>query len=146
MRDSLARLAPIVILGAIAGCATSAPPPTPVTPPVIPVSYDGTAQGSIQLTSSGVGGGQTSWCDTPPVLSLSLQKGAFNYILAHPNVPKNSSYSMSPNFTVVVAADGSFNATSQNGEAQMSGRIVGSHLTGRIDGTACGYVFTAEKT
>jgi hypothetical protein len=149
MHDGLARLAIIIIIittSAIGGCATSGPSPVPATPTAAPVSFDGNYRGSIRLTSSGISGGQTGWCDTPPAISLSLQKSAFNYVLAHPNVPKDSSYSLSPTFAVLVAPDGSFNATSQNGEAQMVGRITGSHLAGQIDGTACGYAFTAEKS
>ncbi len=144
MRAGLVGLASII--GAIGGCATSGPPPVPAPSIVSPVSFDGNYRGSIQLTSSGISGGQTGWCDTPPAISLSLQQGAFNYVLTHPNVPKDSNYSLSPTFAVVIAPDGSFNATSQNGEAQMVGRITGSHLAGRIDGTACGYAFAAEKS
>jgi hypothetical protein len=147
MHDGLARLANIIIIiSALGGCATSPPPPVPPTPAASPISFDGNYRGSIQLTSSGISGGQTGWCDTPPAISLFLQKGAFSYVLEHPNVPKDSSYSLSPTFTVVVAPDGSFNTMSQNGEAQMVGRITGSHLAGRIDGSACGYAFAAEKS
>jgi hypothetical protein len=146
MHDGLARLAKILVISAIGGCATSGPPPVAVTPTAAPVSFDGNYRGSIRLTSSGISGGQTSWCDTPPAISLSLQKGTFNYVLVHPNVPKDSNYSLSPAFAVVVAPDGSFNATSLNGEAQMVGRVAGSHLAGRIDGSACGYAFSAEKS
>jgi hypothetical protein len=145
MRVGPTTLANIIIISAIGGCVTSGPLPAPATPMTAPASFDGNYQGSIRVTSTGISGGQTSWCDTPPAISLSLQKGAFSYVLVHPNVPKDSNYSMSPTFAVVVAPDGSFNTMSQNGEAQMVGRITGSHLAGRIDGTACGYAFTAEK-
>jgi hypothetical protein len=146
MRAGPARLANIIIISAVGGCVTSGPPPVPATPTTAPISFDGNYRGSIRLTSSGISVGQTGWCDTPPAISLTLQQGAFNYILAHPNVPKDSNYSLSPSFAVVFAPDGSFNATSQNGEAQMVGRITGSHLAGRIDGAACGYAFAAEKS
>ncbi len=147
MRATVERLATIILLTAIGGCAASAPPAAP--PPASltsPVSFDGTYRGSIRVTSTGVPRDQTSWCDTPPAISLSLQNSAFNYVLLHPNVPTNSHYSLSPTFAVAVAPDGSFNATSQNGEAQMTGRITGSQLTGQINGTACNYAFTAEKS
>jgi hypothetical protein len=145
MHDGLERLT-IIITSAIGGCAPSVPSPVPPPSAASLVSFDRIYRGSIQLTSSGISGGQTGWCDTPPAISLSLQKGAFNYVLAHPNVPKDSSYSLSPTFAVVVASDGSFNATSQNGEARMVGRIIGSRMAGQIDGTACGYAFVAEKS
>ncbi len=147
MRATVERLVTIILLTAIGGCAASAPPAAP--PPASltsPVSFDGTYRGSIRVTSTGVPRDQTSWCDTPPAISLSLQNSAFNYVLLHPNVPTDSHYSLSPTFAVAVAPDGSFNATSQNGEAQMTGRITGSQLTGQINGTACNYAFTAEKS
>jgi hypothetical protein len=146
MRAGLAQLANITLITAIGGCATSEPLAVPPMPTASPALFDGTYRGFIRLTSSGVSGDQTSWCDTPPAISLSLQNSAFSYILAHPNVPKDSTYSLSPTFAVVVAPDGSFSATSQNGEAQMIGRITGSRLAGQINGTACDYAFTADRS
>jgi hypothetical protein len=137
----------VAILALIGGCVGSAQAPAPPPPSLeSPVSFDGTYRGSIRVTSTGISGGQTNWCDTPPAISLSLQNSAFNYVLLHPNVPKDSNYSLSPTFAVVVAPDGSFNASSQNGEAQMVGRITGSQLAGQINGTACNYAFTAERS
>jgi hypothetical protein len=135
-----------MLVATMSGCATTAPPRTTLAPAKSPVSFDGTYQGSIRLTSSGVPGGQTNWCDTPPAISLSVRNNAFSYVLVHPNVPADANYSMSPTFTVVIAPDGSFNATSQNGAAEMVGRITGSHLAGQINGTACGYALAAEKS
>jgi hypothetical protein len=147
MRVEVARLANLILIIAIGGCTTpKTPPPLSATPASTPASFDGTYRGSIRLTSSGISGGQTNWCDTPPAIALSLQNNTFNYILEHPNVPRDSNYSMSPTFAVAVAPDGSFNATSQNGEAQMVGRVTGSHLAGQINGTACGYAFTADRS
>jgi hypothetical protein len=100
----------------------------------------------IQLTSSSVGGAQSKWCDTPPAISLSVRNSAFSYVLAHPNVPQDSNYSLSPTFAVAVAPDGSFDSTSQNGGAEMAGRITGSHMAGQINGTGCGYAFTADRS
>jgi hypothetical protein len=137
----------LALISLIGGCARSEPPPAqPPSSLVSPVSVDGTYRGSIRVTSTGIKGGQTNWCDTPPTLSLSLQNSAFNYVLLHPNVPTDSNYSLSPTFAVAVGPDGSFNATSQNGEAQMIGRVTGSQLAGQINGTACNYAFTAEKS
>lgn len=146
MRAGLTWLLNITFVIVISGCATSGPPPVPVPPTASPASYDGIYRGSIRLTSSGVSGSESNWCDTPAAISLSLRNSAFSYVLAHPNVPHNSNYSLSPTFVVAVAPDGAFNATSQNGEAQMTGRITGSHLAGQINGTACNYAFTAERS
>jgi len=143
MRAGYATLSSIILVTAVSGCATSNPPPAPAAPAV---SFDGTFQGTIRLTSSGVSGVESRWCDTPPAISLSIKNNAFSYVLMHPNVPRDSHYSLSPAFAVSVTPDGSFDATSPNGEAEMIGSITGSHLQGRINGTACGYAFTAEKS
>jgi hypothetical protein len=146
MRAGIATLANLILITAMTGCATSAPPPAAPKPAVAPVSFDGIYQGTILVTTSAAKGAQSNWCDTPPAISLSLQNGAFSYILAHPNVPQDSSYSLSPTFTVSVAPDGSFDSTSQNGEAEMIGGITGSHMEGKINGTGCAYAFTADRS
>jgi hypothetical protein len=110
------------------------------------VSFDGTYQGTIQLTASAAKGSNRSWCDTPPEITLVVQNGAFAYTLAHPNVPQGNGFSTSPTFIVNVAADGSFDSTSPNGQAQITGRITGQQLSGQISGTACGYAFTARRS
>jgi hypothetical protein len=46
---------------------------------------------------------------------------------------------------VTIAPDGSFNAYSANGEAQMTGRISGTHMAGQIAGTGCNYAFSADR-
>jgi hypothetical protein len=144
MLGSLARLAGAILVAAAAGCTSSGPSPAP-SPPVTPsTSFDGTYRGMIRLTSSSAGAG--NWCDTPPAISFTLANNTFNYVLAHPNVPQDPNYSMSPSFTVTVAGDGSFDATSRNGEAEMVGRITGSQIAGRINGTACAYTFTADRS
>jgi hypothetical protein len=148
MRAGLAKFANVILIIALSGCATSGPPAVSPSPPSVSVSFDGDYRGTIQLTSTNslVSGAQSSWCNTPPAIALSLRNNAFSYVLAHPSVPKDSGYSLSPTFSVAVAPDGSFDATSQNGEAEMIGRITGSRMTGRISGTGCGYAFSAEKT
>jgi hypothetical protein len=146
MRASLAPLIKIVLMAVVSGCTTSGPPPASPLPTAAPVSLDGNYRGTIRLTASAVSGAQANWCDTPPVISLLLQNNAFSYILAHPNLPKDSNYSLSPSFAGAVASDGSSDVTSQNGEAEMVGRITGSRMVGQINGTGCSYAFTAERS
>jgi hypothetical protein len=112
----------------------------------VPVSFNGNYRGMIRLTSSGVIGTQGKWCDTPPVISLSIRNNVFSYVLEHPNLPRDSTYSLSPTFTVAIAPDGSFDAMSQNGEAEMAGRITGSDMAAQINGSICGYAFTAKTS
>ena len=145
MRAGTATLTNLILIIAISGCATSGPPPVAPKAAVAPVSFEGIYQGTIRVTTSAARGAQSNWCDTPPAISLSVQNGAFSYILAHPNIPQDSNYSLSPSFTVSVAPDGSFNSTSQNGEAEMIGGITGSHMAGKINGTGCAYAFTADR-
>jgi hypothetical protein len=102
MNPLAARLANIILITAMTGCATSGPPPASPPPMAVPISFDGNYRGMIRLTSSNVSGGQSNWCDTPPVISLSLQNNAFSYVLAHPNVPQDSNHSLSPTFAVTV--------------------------------------------
>ena len=148
MRAGLIGLANAFFVIAASGCATSGPPAASPPPPAAPVSFDGNYRGTIQLTSTSsvVSGAQSNWCNTPPVISFVLQNNAFNYVLAHPNVPQDSGYSMSPTFLVSVRPDGSFDATSRNGEANMVGRITGARMTGQINGTGCGYGFSADRS
>jgi hypothetical protein len=148
MRAGLTKITTTILIIAVSGCATSGPPAASPAPPAAPVSFDGNYRGTIQLTSTSsiVSGAQSNWCNTPPAISLSLRNNAFSYVLAHPNVPQDSGYSLSPTFSVAVHPDGSFDATSQNGEANMIGRIAGPHLTGQINGTGCGYGFAADRS
>ncbi len=144
MSRASAKLTSLILIAAIGGCATAGPPPVPPPPMATPYSFDGTYRGAIKLTSSAVTGAQSNWCDTPPVISVAVRNNSFDFVLAHPNVPKDPS--LSPRFTVPVAPDGSFDASSPNGEAEMTGLISASQMTGRINGTGCGYSFTAAKS
>jgi hypothetical protein len=148
MRAQVVKFVKIVPVVAMSGCTTAGPPPVSQQPTPPAVSFDGNYRGTIRLTttSSAVSGAGSNWCDTPPALSLSVQNSAFSYVLAHPNVPRDSSYSLSPTFSITVGPDGSFHASSQNGEAEIAGRITGSQMAGQISGAACGYAFTAERS
>jgi len=148
MRVGVAKLSTIVLIAAMSGCATSGPPPAPPAPlpTAAPVSFDGNYRGTIRLTSSAGMVANSNWCDTPPAISLSVQNGAFSYVLAHPNLPQDQTGSASPTFAVTVAPDGSFDASSPNNSAEMVGRITGSQMAGQINGTGCDYAFTAERS
>jgi galactokinase len=144
MRAGVA-FATVVLIAAVSGCAPSAPPAIP-PPPAPAVSFDGTYQGTIQLTVSAVKGANSNWCDTPPAITLVVQNNAFAYVLYHPNVPPGSGFSSSPSFTVNIGPDGSFDAFTQNNTAEMTGSVSGRQITGKISGVGCGYAFSAQKT
>jgi hypothetical protein len=146
MRARITKFANITLIVSMTGCVTSGPPPVAPKPTAVPVSFDGNYQGTIRLTTSGVSGAESNWCDTPPAISLSVRSGTFSYVLTHPNVPRDSADSLSPTFTVAIAPDGSFDATSRNGEAEMIGSIAGSHMAAKINGTGCNYAFTADRS
>jgi hypothetical protein len=144
MRAGVA-FAAVVLIAGISGCAPSAPPPVP--PPAAPtVSYDGTYHGTIKLTASALGGSDSNWCDTPPAILLIVQNNAFSYTLSHPNVPPGSGFSSSPSFVVNIGPDGSFDAYSPNNQAEIVGNVSGAQLTGKINGTGCGYALSAVKS
>jgi hypothetical protein len=146
MHARMAKLANVLLITVISGCATSGPPPASAPPTAAPVSFDGNYRGMIRLTSSGVIGTESKWCETPPVISLSVRNNAFSYVLVHPDLPRDSIFSLSPTFTVAIAPDGSFDAISQNGEAEMAGHITGSDIAAQINGSICGYAFTAKTS
>ena len=145
MRAGIA-FATVVLAAAVSGCAPSAPPAVPPPPASPAVSFDGTYRGTIQLTASAVKGANSNWCDTPPAITLVVQNNAFAYVLYHPNVPAGSGFSSSPSFTVNIGPDGSFDAFSPNNQAEMTGGVSGSQISGKISGTGCGYAFSAQKS
>jgi len=136
-------MAAALVSGCVLPDTPRAPPATAAAPPV---AFDGTYHGTVQVTSSAMKGAQAVWCNTPPAVTLTVQKGTFSYVLAHPDVPSDSLYSMSPTFTVTLAPDGSFSTLSTNGESQLEGGIAGTHLSGQINGAGCGYAITADKS
>jgi hypothetical protein len=143
MRASIAEISCVILSIAISGCVkANQPPPAPPAPPPS-VSFDGTYTGTIQLTSSSVSGNpaEANWCDTPPQISLSVHNNTFSYHLAHPNVPQG----MSLNLNATVGPDGTINGSDVNGAAQMVGLIAASQMSGRINGSACSYAFTARR-
>ncbi|MDR3531319.1 MAG: hypothetical protein P4L90_12305 [Rhodopila sp.] len=146
MRAEAANLANIILIAAMSGCATSGPPPTSPPATAAPVSFDGSYQGTIRLTSEASTSVQNNWCDTPPVMSVSVQNGAFSYVMPHPNLPQGQDHSLSLTFAVTVAPDGSFDASTVNGGAEMTGHITGSRMVGQINGSGCGYAFTADRS
>jgi hypothetical protein len=141
---SLHTVPTIAVLLALGACSEPSKPLDPVNSTATPVSFDGTYLGTIRVSSTSLRGAHRNWCDTPPALSLSIQDNAFSYVLAHPNLPADPTYS--PTLEVAVARDGSFEGAPRNGGPQMVGHITGSHMEGEINGLGCGYAFTAERT
>ena len=123
----------------VSACSSTQAPPPPA-PAVPKVSFDGRYAGSIRVTKS-----HGNWCDTSPSLSLLVRNNAFTWTLTRPNLPQEDLYN--PTFQVAVGADGSFDVEGGNGElTSLTGRIVGTHMTGQVDGKYCGYVFSAERS
>ena len=69
-----------------------------------------------------------------------MADGQFTYAVSHPNIPGNPT----PAFPATFAADGKFSGQIIAGT--ISGQVQGSHMEGRIDGSACLYTFTGERT
>ena len=109
------------------------PPPPPVT------AFDGTYRDAIRTVSSFGAAQTTSWCNTPGQPIITIANGQFTYSVPHPDVPGAATLV----FPATMAADGSF--TGQVVAGSISGQVRGTHMDGRIDGSACIYQFTAER-
>jgi hypothetical protein len=135
------RLCTMVLLLMIGGCAGpmgTIHSDTPTTPPV--TAFDGTYRDTIR--SIGVAGAAegSSWCDTPGQPIITVQNGQFTYTVPHPNVTT----SLMTAFPATIAPDGSFYGEIITGS--LSGRVDGTHIEGKIDGSACIYTFSGDRT
>jgi hypothetical protein len=135
---SRSRLCTMVVLLVIGGCAGpmgtihSNPPLPPVT------SFDGSYRSTIKTTHPFVGQVNT-WCDTPGQPIITVRDGQFAYTLPHPNVSVN----LDLTFAATIAQDGSFYG--ENVTGSISGRVDGTHMEGKIDGSGCVYAFTGNR-
>ena len=125
---------------ALAGCAqqpTTQRSDVDVSAPT--VSWNGTYRGTMRIT--GIGSGvQRRWCETDPQMIVQVAGNSFTYAMTHPNVPDNPT----PVYSTTIAPDGVFQ--SQLGSGVMNGKVVGSHMSGTIDGSACVYAFSADRS
>jgi hypothetical protein len=131
-----------VLMLVLGGCAGPMGPirinPTPPPPPV--TSFDGAYRDTIRSVRSFGADQATSWCESPGQPLITVQNGQFSYAVPHPNVPGNAT----PNFPATIASDGSF--TGQIIAGSIFGHVQGNHIQGRIDGSACIYEFTGNRT
>ena len=132
------RLCTMVLLMMIGGCAGSLGTihSNPLPPPV--TSFDGSYRSTIQTTHP-FGGLMNTWCDSPGQPVITVENGQFTYTVPHPNVTT----SITASFSATIAPDGSFYGEIITGT--ISGRIDGTHMEGRIDGSACVYTFTGDR-
>jgi hypothetical protein len=103
-------------------------------------SFDGAYNGTVRLVSSEANYNNLCWTGGP--MALQVRGGAFHYVLEQPSVPGSPSFP----WDMHINPDGSFASQSLTGEIPMSGRVVGSHMVGRIDGVACGYSFQVDRS
>ena len=126
-----------VILGGCAGpmgpIRSEPPPPPPVT------SFDGSYRTTIRSIDTPATE-NTIWCNTPGQEVVTVANGRFSFAVPHPDVPGNPT----PALPATFAADGSFSGQVIVG--MIYGRVQGGHMEGRIDGSACLYTFTGERT
>jgi len=73
-------------------------------------------------------------------LTVQVAAGKFSYAMPHPNAPANPT----PVYSATIAPNGSFR--SDIGTGVMTGQVVGSHMTGMIDGSVCVYSFTMDRS
>jgi hypothetical protein len=125
-----------IILGGCAGPMGPIRPDPPSPPPV--TSFDGTYRITIQSIDTPATKG-TVWCNTPGQAVATVANGQFSLAVQHPDVPGNPT----PTLPATFAADGTF--PGQVTIATIFGRVQGSHMEGRIDGSACLYTFTGKR-
>ena len=136
------KLSPVVLLLLIGGCAgpigtihvSQTPPPPVVT------AFDGTYRTTIRSLESFGADQETAWCDSPGQPVVTVTNGKFSYAVPHPNVPGNAT----PTFPATIAPDGTF--FGQVIEGTVNGQVQGTHIEGRIDGSACIYGFSGNRT
>ena len=134
---SQSRLCTMVVLLMMGGCAGSMgtihsnPPPPPVT------SFDGSYRSTIH-THPFIGQMNT-WCATPGQPIITVENGQFTYAVPHPNLPSDLSRAYSATF----AQDGSF--IGEDAIGTLSGRVDGTHIEGKIDGSGCDYALTGDR-
>ena len=120
--------------GPIGTIRSAPPPPAPVT------SFDGTYRTAIRPTSSFGLAQNTEWCDTPGQPVVTIANGRFTYMVPHPEITG----SPAPIFVANMAADGSFYG--ESGAGLIAGQIQGMHIQGQLNGAACIYSFSGQRT
>ena len=130
-----------VLAAFLAGCAASerAPPVAKAAPTPAAVSWDGTYRGAVQITGLG-SGTDRRWCETDPEIVIEVKQNRFSYAMPHPNVPGD----FTPVYAATIASDGTF--ISQIGTGSIHGQVNGSHMSGTIDGSACVYSFSLNRS
>ncbi len=135
------RLWPLVLVLTTAACAGSMGElkveKATAVPPV--TAFDGSYRTTIHPTGSFGSAQISSWCETPGQPVITVTNGRFSYAVPHPNVPGNPASA----YTATMAPDGSFYGQLVGGT--ISGQVRGTHMEGRIDGSACLYEFTGDR-
>ena len=109
-------------------------PTQPVT------SFDGSYRSTIRVTGSlGSGRDTSGWCQSPGQPIVTVTNGQFSYAVPHPNVPGNAT----PVYPATMREDGSFYGEIVAGT--ISGSVRGTHMQGKIDGSACIYDFSGDR-
>lgn len=136
-RSRFYQLAMLLIMGGCAGpmgtLRQGPPPPAPVT------AFDGSYSNTIRVVGSFGSNQAMAWCQTPGQPVITVKDGQFAYSVPHPTFIGNPT----PVFQATIGKDGTFLGQMISGI--MSGRIQGSHIEGRIDGSACIYAFSGYR-
>ncbi len=124
----------------LAGCTSETKPQAGNAAAHAPtVSWDGNYRGIVRVTGLG-SGVQSKWCETDPQFIVQVTGNSFTYAMPHPNVPHNPT----PVYSAVIAPDGTFRTEMLSG--MMAGQVVGRRMSGTINGSACVYAFSADRS
>ncbi len=108
---------------------------------VVPAtSFDGSYRTTIRVIGSFGGSENIPWCATPGQPIITVANGQFTYAVPHSFATKIATSV----FPATMAADGSFYGEIVAGT--MSGQVRGTHIEGKIDGSACVYAFSGDRT
>jgi hypothetical protein len=133
-------LFPTMLVVVCTGCAGSMGPVIPEPPTLSVTAFDGSYRTTIKPAGSAKIVTTTDWCTTPGKVTVTVANGQLNYPVAHPNMPGNPT----PVFLATMVEDGTFSGNTGGGH--IIGRVSGSVIEGRIDGTGCLYTFTGDRT
>lgn len=127
-------------LPALAGCAGPMGTMHTDTVTAAPVTaFDGSYRTTIRSTRSFGSSMASAWCESPGQPVVTITGGAFTYAVPHPNVPGNAT----PVYPATLTEDGSFSGQIVAGT--LTGRVNGTHIEGKIDGSACLYEFSGDR-
>lgn len=145
MRPAL--FATLALVGA--GCANLGTPPPEIraAPSVPSAAFDGRYVGTIRTAGGSVSMNRVD-CETTPRFAFAVLDGRFTVPLPHPRAAGTPSLEAkaTPTYDAIITADGTVRGFSLQTNTDLLGQVVGTRMTGQINGLLCYYDFTVERS